>query len=163
MKMERFGSPSTCLRCLLSLTCRAVIDLQMPGRADGGRFPSFGICAPHVVRLMGSIALSTRKSVGFFYSTHGASGCIRSGRVLHWMTLLCTALQNRREVPAQEVEQHRYVANHGQAEHRSASQTFLPSLRQCSAAMRMGGLLPRGARASEVKPGTNKTQEQCAE
>lgn len=66
MKMEHFGSPSTCLCCLLSPTCRAVIDLQVPGPDGGGCFPSFGIHAPCAVRLLGSLALSTRKSVGFF-------------------------------------------------------------------------------------------------
>lgn len=63
MKMEHFGSPSTCLRCSLSPVCRAVIDLQVPGCADGGRFPSFGIPAPHAVQLWGSITLSTGKNM----------------------------------------------------------------------------------------------------
>lgn len=63
MKMEHFGSPSTCLHCSLSPVCQAVIDLQVPGRADGGRFPSFGIPAPHAVQLLGSIALSSIKNM----------------------------------------------------------------------------------------------------
>jgi len=79
------------------------------------------------------------------------------------VTLLRTALQNGREVPAHEVGQHERFADHGPAEHGSASQTFLPRLGQRSAAMRMGGLLPRGAGASEVKPSAKKTWEQCAE
>lgn len=161
MKMEHFGSPSTCLRCLLSPMCWAVIDLQVRSCAGGGCFPSFGICTPCAVRLLGSIALSARKSV-VSHSPRVASGYIGSGRELYWMSL-CTALRNGREVPAWEVEQQKCFANHGQAEHRSASQTFLPSLRQRSAAMRMGGLLLHSAGASKVKPSTNKTREQCAE
>lgn len=65
------------------------------------------------------------------------------------------ARRNGREVPGREVEQHKMLC-------RARivwcwSQTFLPGLGQRSGAMRMGGMVPRGAGASEVKPSANKT------
>lgn len=93
MKMERFGSPSTCSCHLPSPRCRAVIDVQVLGA-----FHPLG--STHtVLRALGCWARSPSLLGSVFCSVR--CFCIyQVKREARWTSPQGTALKNGREVPA---------------------------------------------------------------
>lgn len=102
MKMERFGSPSTCSCRLPSPRCRAVIDLQVLGA-----FRPLG--STHTVLrgrgLLGSTALSTRKR----FLLHAMLLCLsgQAGSKLDISARYSPENWERSPCPARQVRQHK--------------------------------------------------------